>query len=156
MKNMKLLAVATTLYINTDCSNQNTFWEKKITGEEKFTLGEFIAVNMKICGRHNVRKRREIKDSDKYINLDTSLNFFRLEKMIITSSEARDYLGRSGKGLVNSLGLKEKSRPNKYKKARYVIGNVSMKDLSKITREFENFPFKGYERKKPKHDPTDS
>ena len=41
------------------------------------------------------------------------------------------------------------------KKARYTLGNVSMKDLSKIIREFEKFLYKSYERRRPKHDPTD-
>ena len=31
-----------------------------------------------------------------------------------------------------------------------------MKDLSKITREFEKLTYKMYERKRHKHDPTDS
>ena len=31
-----------------------------------------------------------------------------------------------------------------------------MKDLSKIIREFEKLPYKSYERRRPKHDPTDS
>ena len=55
-----------------------------------------------------------------------------------TYSEPKNNLGRSGSGLIASLGLKAKSRPNKYKKARYSIGNFSMKDLSRIIREFRN------------------
>ena len=47
-------------------------------------------------------------------------------------------MGRSEKGLITSLGLKAKIRPNKYKKVRYAIGNVSKKELSNITREYEN------------------
>ena len=31
-----------------------------------------------------------------------------------------------------------------------------MKDPSKIIREFKKLTYKGYERKSPKHDPTDS
>ena len=75
--------------------------------------------------------------------------------MKITSSEPKYYLGRSGKGLITSLGLKAKSSPKKYKKARYAIGNVIMKDLSKIIRDLEKSPYKGYERKRPKHEPTE-
>ena len=101
------------------------FWKENFTSEEKFTLGEFSAVNMKKCGRRNVRKHREIKGSDKYVTLDISLKFDSLYKMKITSSESRFNLGRSGKGLITSLGLKAKTRPNKYKKARYTIGNLS-------------------------------
>ena len=47
------------------------------------------------------------------------------------------------------MGLKAKSSPKKYKKARYAIGNVSKKDLSKIIREFERLPYESYERKRP-------
>ena len=41
--------------------------------------------------------------------------------------------------MINSLGFKAKVSPQKYKKARYAILNVSKKDLSKIIREFEKF-----------------
>ena len=44
----------------------------------------------------------------------------------------------------------------KYKRARYAIGNVSEKDLSKIIKEFEKIEKLPYEKKRPKHDPTDS
>ena len=63
---------------------------------------------------------------------------------------------RSGKGLIASLGLKAKTRPKKYKKARYAIGNFSKKDVSKIIREFEKLPYESYEKKRPKHEPTKS
>ena len=70
MMNMKLLAVVTPRYIYHGCSNRKTFWEEKFTGEEKFTLGEFSAVNMQMFIRRNVRKQGEIKGSDKYVTLD--------------------------------------------------------------------------------------
>ena len=70
MMNMKFIAVVTPKSIYYDCSTWKTFWEGKFTGEEKFTLGEFSAVNMKNGGRHNVRKHREIKGSDNYVTLD--------------------------------------------------------------------------------------
>ena len=50
--------------------------------------------------------------------------------MKTTSSESKVELEGSGKGLVTALDLKTKARSTKYKKARYAIGNVSMKDLS--------------------------
>ena len=31
-----------------------------------------------------------------------------------------------------------------------------MKDLSKIIKDFEKLPYKGYVQKRPKHEPTDS
>ena len=61
-----------------------------------------------------------------------------------------------GKGLIPSLGLKVKAMPNKLKKERYSIVNVSMKYLSNIIRDFEKLPYKSYERRRPKNDPTDS
>ena len=61
------------------------FWEGKFTGEEKL----FSDVNMKKCGRRNVRKQREIKGSDKYVILDISLKFDSLDKIKITSSESK-------------------------------------------------------------------
>ena len=51
------------------------FWKEKFKGEEKFTPGEFSAVNMKNFGRRNVIKHREIKDSDKYVTLYILLKF---------------------------------------------------------------------------------
>ena len=64
--NMKLLAVVTSPSICHGCSTWKTFWEGKFTGKENL----FLAVNMKICGRHNVRKHKEIKGSDKYVTLE--------------------------------------------------------------------------------------
>ena len=55
--------------------------------------------------------------------------------------------------MIASLFLKANVRSKKYKRARYAINNVRMKDLSKIIREFGKFTYKGYERKRPKHEP---
>ena len=55
-----------------------------------------------------------------------------LDKMRITSSETKYNSGRSGKGLINSLGLKTNEKPKKHKKARYVFNNVSMEDFQKL------------------------
>ena len=49
----------------------------------------FLAVNMKNCGRRNVRKHKEIKGIDKYFTLDISSKFDSLDKMKITSSESK-------------------------------------------------------------------
>ena len=92
---------------------------------------------MKNCGRCKVRKHKEIKGSDKCVTLNISEKFESLNRMETTSSESKGKLGRSGKGLVTDLALKTKLRSKKYKKARYAIGNVSMKDLSNIIKEFE-------------------
>ena len=111
---------------------------------------------MKNCGQRKVRKHKEIRGSDKYVTLDISSKFDSLENMKITSSESKGQLERSGKGLINSLGFKTKARSQKYKKARYAIGNVSEKDISEIIREIEKFEKLPYEKKRPKHEPTES
>ena len=79
-----------------------------------------------------------------------------MEKTRITSSESKVNLGIYGKGLITYLGIKAKTRPKKYKKARYAIGNVSKKDLLKIIRKLEKLTYESYERNRPKHEPTDS
>ena len=113
-------------------------------------------MNMKICGRHYVRKHRVIKGSDKYVTLDISLKFDSLDKMRITSSESKYNLERSGKGLITSMGFKAKERTRRYKMEMHAIKTVSKKDISKIIREFEKLPYERYERKRPKCEPTDS
>ena len=57
-------------------------------------------------------------------------------KLKITFSESKGNLEKSGKGLIISLDFKIKARPQKYKKARYAIVNVSKKNLSNIIRDF--------------------
>ena len=150
MMNMNLPVVVTPPSIYHGCSTWKTFWE------ENFTLGEFTAVSVKICGRRNVRKHRDIKGSENYVSLYISLKFDSMYKMIITSSGSKDNFGRSGKVLITSLGINAKVSPNKYKRASYAIRDVSKKNLSKIIREFEKLLYKIYERMRPKHEPTDS
>ena len=129
MMDMKLLAVVTPPSIYHSCSTRKTFWEENFIGEVKFTYGEFSAVNMTNCGRCNVRNHRDIKDSDKYVTLDISLKFNSLDMMKIKSSESKDNLVRSGKGLITSLVIKANASTHRYKKTRYAIGNVIKKDL---------------------------
>ena len=116
---MKFLAVVTTPSIYHSCSAQKTFWEGNFTGKEAF----FLYVNMKNCGRRYVRKHKEVRGSDKYINLkkhkeirgsdkyitlDISSMFDCLDKMKITSSESKGKLERSGEVLMTSLGFRPK------------------------------------------------
>ena len=58
--------------------------------------------------------------------------------------------------MITSLVSKAKARPKKYKNARYAIRNVNMKEFSKIIREFDKSTYESYERRRPKHEPTDS
>ena len=98
---------------------------------------------MKNCGQRNVRKHKYIKDSDERVTLNMndilkiSEKFDDLDKMETTSSESKVKMEGSGKWLVTDLALKTKARSKKYKKARYAIVNVSMKDLSNKIKEFE-------------------
>ena len=97
--NMNLLEVVTPASIYCGCSTRNILWE------ENFTPSEFTPVKMKIYGRSNVMKHREINNGEKYTTLDISLKFDSLDKMKIASSYPKYYLGESGKGLITSPGL---------------------------------------------------
>ena len=149
---MRFLVVVTPPSIYHGCFTRKTFWEEKFTGKKYL----FHSVNMKHCGRRKVSKHKEIKGSDKIVTLNVSENVDSLNKMETTSSESKRKLGRSGKGLVTALALKTKVRSQKYKKARYAIGNVSMKDLSNINKEFEKIVKVPYVKRIPKHEPTSS
>ena len=70
----------------------------------------FQSVNMKNCGRHKVRKHKDIKVSDKIVTLTVSAKFDSLNKMETISSESKGKLERSGKGLVIALAFKTKVR----------------------------------------------
>ena len=85
---MKFLAVVAQPYIYHGCSIRKTFCEEKFTVKENV----FLAVDMKNCGRRNVRKHKEIRGSDKYVTLDISSKFYSLDKMKITSSESKGKL----------------------------------------------------------------
>ena len=125
---MKYLAIVSPPSIYHGCSTRKTFWEEKLAGEKKEL---FEPVNMRNCGNRNVRKHREfkgsdervtlnmneIRDSDKCVTLKISEKFDSLNKMETTSSESKEKLEGSGKGLVTALALKTNARSKKYKKA---------------------------------------
>ena len=89
-----------------------------------------------------------------YEILKFSEKFDNLDKVETTSSESKVKMEESGKWLVIALALKTKARSTKYKKARYAIRNVSMKDLSNKIKEFENFDKVPHLKNTPKHEPT--
>ena len=156
---MKFLLVLTPPSIYHGCSTRKTLWEEKFTGKKQDL---FESVNMRNCGQRNVRKHKDIKVSDKCVTLNMhdiliiSEKFDDLDKMETTSSESKVELEGSGKGLVTALALKTKARSKKYKKARYAIGNVSMKDLSKKIKGYEKIVKVPYLKRTPKHEPTSS
>ena len=137
---MKFLVVVAPLSIYRGCSTRKTFWEEKFTGKKQDL---FVSVNMRNCGQSNVKKHREIKDSDERVNsnmnyiLKISEKFENLDKIETTSSESKVKTKGSGKYLETALALKTKEMSIKYEKARYAIRNVSMKDLSNKVKEFE-------------------
>ena len=63
---MNFLVVVTPPSIYHGCSTRKKLWEEKFTGKEIV----FLAVDMKTCGRCNVRKHKDIRGSDKYVTLD--------------------------------------------------------------------------------------
>ena len=163
---MKLLVVVTPSSIYHGWSTRKTFWEEKSTGKENL----FPAVDMKNCGCQYVRKHKEIRGSDKYatlkkhkdirgsdkfVTLEISSKFDSLDKVKLTSSESKVKLEKSGKGLITYLSFKAKARPQKYKKERYAIGNVSNKDPYKIIMDFVKFDKLFYENRRPKHESTE-
>ena len=65
--NMKFLVVVTPPSIYHGCSTRKTFWEEKLTGKKQYF---FVSVNMRNCAQRNVRKHRDIKDSDESVTLN--------------------------------------------------------------------------------------
>ena len=118
---MKFLAVVTPPSIYHGCSTGKTFWEEKFTGKENL----FLSVNMKICGRHKVRKHKEIRGTDRIKTFDISAKFDTLNKMETKTSESKEKLEISGKGVDNRSGFQDQSKVIKIKKAKYAIRHVS-------------------------------
>ena len=102
---MQFLVVVTPPYIYHGFSTRKMFWEEKFTGKKQDL---FQSMNIKNCGCRKVRKRKEIKGSDKIVTLNVSAKFDSLNNMETKSSESKGKLGRPGKGLVTALALKTK------------------------------------------------
>ena len=103
---MKFLYVVTPPYIYHGCYTWKKFWEEK-----------FIPANTRSCGRHNTRKNRETNNGEQYTALEISLKLDCMDNREVTFSGSRDYVGISGKGLTNSLTLRNKI-PSKKEKER--------------------------------------
>ena len=74
---MKFLVVVTPPSVYHGCSTRKTFWEENFIGKKDL----FQSVNMKHSGRRKVRKHKEIKVSDKIVNLNVSEKIDSLNKM---------------------------------------------------------------------------
>ena len=85
---MKFLVVVTPPSIYHGCSSRKTFWGEKFT-DKKYL---FQSVKMKNCGRHKVRKHKEIKGSNKYVTLGISSKFDSLTNIKTTYSESEGKL----------------------------------------------------------------
>ena len=119
--NMNILAVVTPPYIYHGWSTRKTFWVRK-----------FTPVNMKNYGCCNFRKHREIKNGEQYIALVISPKFGNMDKIKITYSEPKDYLGIPVKGLITSLGIKTIIRPKKIERTRFSITEAILKDFLRL------------------------
>ena len=125
---MKLLVVVTPPSIYHGCSTPKTFWEEKFTGKKQDL---FESVNMRNCGQRNVRKHKDIKDSDERVTLNMneilkiSEKFDNLDKMETTSSESKVKIEGSGKWLVTALALKTRARPKEYRR-QGILGEISV------------------------------
>ena len=75
-------------------------------------------MNMKNGGHRKFRNHKDIKGSDKSVNLDISSKFDTLDKMKTTYSESKGKLEISVKGLVTSLDFKTKVRFAKIQKGK--------------------------------------
>ena len=110
---MKFLVVVAPPSIYHGCSTWKTFWEGKFTGKNQHL---FVSVNMRNCGQHNVRKHREIKDSDERVTLNMneilkiSEKFDDLDKMETTSSESKIKNGGIMKVVGNRSGSQDQSK----------------------------------------------
>ena len=88
------------------------------------------------------RKHREIKSGEQYIILDISSKLDCLYTREFTSSYSKDYIGRPGKGVTNSLLISTK-RLNKKQKARFAITGITNQDFRKLFKYFKNSPYLG-------------
>ena len=113
---MEFLVVVAPPSIYHGCSTRKAFWEEKFTGKKQDL---FESVKMRNHGQRNVRKHKDIKDSDECVTLNRyeilkiSEKFDDLDKMETTYSESKVKMEGSGKWLVTSLSLKTKARSKK-------------------------------------------
>ena len=95
---------------------------------------------MKSCGRKNVKKNRDIQNGEQYIVLGISSKLDCLDKREVTSSEPKNYMGRKGKGMTNSLNISTKI-PNKKQKSRLSINDITNQDFRNFLKGFTNSPY---------------
>ena len=84
-------------------------------------------------------------ESEKYFTLYILLKFDSLDRMRITYLESKFKLGRSGKGLITSLSLRDKTSPRKYKPKMSV-----RRKSQRLLGNFKHNPTKVRRRRGPK------
>ena len=113
---MKFLVVVAPPSIYHGCSTRKTFWEENFTGKKQYV---FVSVNTRNCGQRNVRKHREIKDSDERVTLNMN--------KILKISEKFEESGQDGNHI-----FRVKSKNGWIRK---VVGNCSgSQDHSKANK----------------------
>ena len=141
---MKLIAVINPLSIYYSGSTRKKFWEENLT-----------PVTTRSCGRHNVRKLKEIKNVEQYTNSEISLKLDFMDNMEVTFSGSRNYVGRTVKGLNNSLTLRIRRRSNKKQKSNTDNTGVVTKNNMKLHEEVKDLPYLLYRKRQVKNEPTE-
>ena len=147
---MKILEVVTPPSIYHGCSTRKMFWEEKFTGKENL----FLAVNMKIvvvAMLGKIRRSRVMTSMSRWIS-HQSLTVWTIWTSHLQSQKQNRK--DQERGWLTFWVSRPKQGPQKYKKARYAIVNVSKKDLSKMIKKFEKIGRVPYVKRIPKHEPT--
>ena len=97
-------------------------------------------------GWRNVRKKREINNSENYIALDIYLRIDCLENREVVSSGSRDYVGISGRELSTYMNIGTKI-PNNKQNERTAITDITNQYFRKLLNKFKNLPYLGYKKK---------
>ena len=101
---------------------------------------------MKICGRKNVWKHREINYGEQYVILEISSYIVFIDERGAKSSQSNDYMVRTGKGLTKYLDFRNKRSENK-QKAGFFITDITKKGFRKLLERFNNSSYLGYKSK---------
>ena len=109
----------------------------------------FSAVNMKNCGRHNDRKHKEIKGSDKYVTLDISLKFDNTDKMKITSLDSKRKFGTIRKRVDYLSGSQGQHKAAKIKKQGMPSEMSVIRIFRSFLRSLRNYLMKVMKRRGP-------
>ena len=125
-RKMNFLEVVTPPSINHGFSTWKTFWEKK-----------FTPVNTRSFGHCNIKKHKEIRNSEQYITLNISLKLDFLDNTEVTYPGSRDYIGTSGKRMNTSMTFSTIRSSKKKQKESNSITEIFPQDFMKLLEEFK-------------------